>query len=212
MSNIYFLAIIDISKYPNFVAKHLVKNDYGERTIFNILTMSDILNENTSVSFEYNNAKYLIYCDNDLEVLLMVVNLNYPDSFLAKLALDFKSEYDESNKYTNQSYTFLKSLAIKYNDLNTLSPTKKILEDIEEVRSIMHTNISKALEKCEKLEILIHKTEQLKYQAGIFNNESKKLKNKMCQENAKPKIIISIIAILILLSIIIPICLQFSKK
>jgi hypothetical protein len=50
---------------------------------------------------------------------------------------------------------------------------------VSEVKEIMMQNIEKVLDRGEKLELLVDKTENLRYQADQFQKSGKALRNKM---------------------------------
>lgn len=86
----------------------------------------------------------------------------------------------------------------------TRTTATEVIYKIEEVKNIMHENIEKATENCIKLESIDRKAEDLMIDAGIFQTNAKKLKDKMWWKNIKLYLICSS-AILIILGIIVAI-------
>jgi len=78
--------------------------------------------------------------------------------------------------------------------------------DIEEVKKTMVSNIEKVLERSEKIEVLVDKTDDLHSQSQSFKRKGTKLKRKMWWKNAKLccciiliiSIIIAVIAVAIM--------------
>lgn len=73
---------------------------------------------------------------------------------------------------------------------------------VDEVKDIMTQNIEKVLERGEKIEILVDKTEELSTSAQSFQKSSTKLKNQMWWKNKKWTLVI-VLVILIVLGIIV---------
>jgi len=74
----------------------------------------------------------------------------------------------------------------------------KVRKEIDEVKSIMVENIEKVLERGEKIELLVEKTDNLSHESFTFHSKSKDLKRHMWWKNFK----ITLILILVVLAII----------
>ena len=74
----------------------------------------------------------------------------------------------------------------------------KVQSDIDDVKNVMVQNIEKVLERGEKIELLVEKTEAMNDQAMNFKKSSTSLKNAMWWKNVKLWIIIAIVAIVLL--------------
>jgi len=74
----------------------------------------------------------------------------------------------------------------------------KVQEEISQVKDVMIKNIDKVLERGEKIELLVDKTEVLDQHAFKFKKASTKLKRAMWWKNAK----LTILIILVLLGVI----------
>ena len=73
---------------------------------------------------------------------------------------------------------------------------------VDEVKDIMTQNIDKVLERGEKIEILVDKTEELSSTADSFQKSSKKLKTQMWWRDKKWTIVI-VLVILVVIGIIV---------
>jgi vesicle-associated membrane protein 7 len=82
----------------------------------------------------------------------------------------------------------------------------KVKGEIDEVKSVMVTNIEQVLARGEKIELLVDKTENLNQQAFKFKRQSRDLKNSMWWKNVKLMIIIFVIVVLVLYFIIAMAC------
>ena len=61
----------------------------------------------------------------------------------------------------------------------------RVQGEIEEVRQVMVENIERVLERGEKIELLVDKTENLNHQAFRFKKQSRALRNMMWRKNVK---------------------------
>jgi vesicle-associated membrane protein 72 len=72
---------------------------------------------------------------------------------------------------------------------------------VSEVKNIMMENIEKVLDRGEKLEVLVDKTESLRYQADQFQKSGKALRNKMWWQNIKMKLLVGLIVAIVIVVI-----------
>ena len=70
----------------------------------------------------------------------------------------------------------------------------------------MVDNIEKVLERGEKIELLVDKTDNLRFQADKFHKTGRQLRSRMWWQNAKMKIIIVLILILVGVIIFCAVC------
>ncbi|XP_073032402.1 vesicle-associated membrane protein 727 [Primulina eburnea] len=151
-----------------------------------------------------------------------------PFIFLEKVKDDFKQRYGESIKNDDQhpladddedDDLFEDRFSIAYNldrefgprlkehmeycmnhpeEINKLS---KLKTQITEVKGIMMDNIEKVLDRGEKIELLVDKTETLQFQADSFQRQGRQLRRKMWLQNLHMKLMIGG-AVLVLLFIL----------
>lgn len=76
-----------------------------------------------------------------------------------------------------------------------LTPSPRCAAQVSEVKQIMMENIEKVLDRGEKLELLVDKTENLRYQADQFQKGGKALRNKMWWQNMKMKLMVAVILV-----------------
>lgn len=93
-----------------------------------------------------------------------------------------------------------------------LSKFSKIKAQVSEVKGIMMDNIEKVLDRGEKIELLVDKTEGLQFQADNFQRQGRQLRRKMWLQNLKFKLIVLGIVLVILLIIWLSVCNGFSCK
>ncbi|PWA53936.1 vesicle-associated membrane protein [Artemisia annua] len=87
------------------------------------------------------------------------------------------------------------------NHPDEMSKLSKLKAQITEVKGIMMDNIEKVLDRGEKIELLVDKTENLQFQANSFQIQGRQLRRKMWLQNLQTKLIIggSILTFLITL-------------
>ncbi|KAL0299139.1 UNVERIFIED_CONTAM: Vesicle-associated membrane protein [Sesamum calycinum] len=83
-------------------------------------------------------------------------------------------------------------------EMNKLS---KLKAQITEVKGIMMDNIEKVLDRGEKIELLVDKTENLQFQADSFQRQGRQLRRKMWLQNLHMKLMVGG-AVLILICLI----------
>jgi vesicle-associated membrane protein 72 len=82
-----------------------------------------------------------------------------------------------------------------------ISKLSKLKAHISEVKGIMMDNIEKVLDRGEKIELLVDKTENLQFQADSFQRQGRSLRRKMWLHNLRLKLMLgaAIFALLVLL-------------
>lgn len=80
---------------------------------------------------------------------------------------------------------------------NNSTKIVEIQQEIDETKLIMHKNIDAVIEKGEKINLLVDKTENLRRDAYLFRGKTRDLKRRMCWDNYKTLIIIFFIILII---------------
>ncbi|XP_065870475.1 vesicle-associated membrane protein 727 [Euphorbia lathyris] len=149
-----------------------------------------------------------------------------PFVFLDRVKDDFKQRYDSS--ISNEAHPladdedddlFEDRFSIAYNldrefgprlkehmqycmsHPEEISKLSKLKAQITEVKGIMMDNIEKVLDRGERIELLVDKTENLQFQADSFQRQGRQLRRKMWLQNLQMKLMVGG-AILILIVII----------
>jgi len=159
-----------------------------------------------SYSYENYNFNYLVeggityICMTDQEMGLRV-----PYAFLFDINSRFKAAYQQ--KLSTASSMEMKDVFSRVirdrieffsNDKNA-DKISKVKGEIEEAKTIMVKNIDKVLERGDRIEVLVSKTEDLHSQSESFQKKSTSLKRKLCCQNAK----ITFILICVIVTIIV---------
>jgi len=83
------------------------------------------------------------------------------------------------------------------NNLHEHDKIAKVQHQLREVKEIMVKNIDAVLERGEKIEILVEKTEVMEQHAFKFNRSAVKLRKKMCWQDWKLKILIVVVLLVV---------------
>ncbi|CDO99425.1 unnamed protein product [Coffea canephora] len=141
-----------------------------------------------------------------------------PIAFLERIKEDFHKRYGGGKASTASAKSLNKEFGpklkehMKYcvdhpEEINKLA---KIKAQVSEVKGVMMENIEKVLDRGEKIELLVDKTENLRSQAQDFRQQGTKMKRKMWVQNMKIKLIVAGIILAILLIIILSVCPGFK--
>ncbi|XP_019166108.1 PREDICTED: putative vesicle-associated membrane protein 726 [Ipomoea nil] len=86
----------------------------------------------------------------------------------------------------------------------------KVQGQVDQVKGVMMGNIEKVLERGEKIELLVDKTEDLRSQAQDFRKQGTQIKKKLWFENMKIKLVVLAIIVALILIIVLSICHGFK--
>ena len=87
-----------------------------------------------------------------------------------------------------------------------VSKVSQVQQQVSQVKEIMMDNIEKVLDRGEKIELLVDKSDALRFQADNFHKTGRQLRRKMWCENMKMKAIIGLVLLVILLTLIFTLC------
>jgi len=111
---------------------------------------------------------------------------------------------ENTTQFRRFSVTMKKAIEIAYSGgQGKIDDVKKQIED---TRQIMSSNIDKVLERGERLEDVMDKSEAMKDTADAFRKKGRELRKKMWWQNMKMKIIIGVVILIILLLLFFGIC------
>jgi len=168
-----------------------------------------------------NNNKFTYTCDRHTFNYLVEEGYTYlvvadeefgrqiPFAFLERVKEDFKKRYAGGRADSAIAHSLDKEFGPKLKDHmqycvdhpDEMNKISKIKSQVAEVKGIMMDNIEKVLDRGEKIELLVDKTENLRFQADNFQKQGKQLRRKMWFQNMKVKLIV--LAIIIVIAIII---------
>lgn len=87
-----------------------------------------------------------------------------------------------------------------------VSKVVAVQKKVDEVKGIMVENIERVLERGERIELLVDKTDSLRFQADKFHKTGRALRTKMWWQNFKVQIIVLLVVVLIAVIIFASIC------
>jgi len=153
------------------------------------------------------------YSVTDGLVFLCLAEREYPRhvafDFLEQLQGRFNTRYGKrartarAGEYNRDFRLALENLLGEFNEGDKLS---KVRKQVDELKGVMLENIDKVLQRGEKLEIMVEKSEMLEEQAKIFQKKSTEVKRHFCMQNARLIVIIAVIIIIIILVIVLALC------
>lgn len=134
------------------------------------------------------------------------------DQIRNKFIGKYLSSYSSAGELSKSS-EFGPEIARIFSECTSPSSAKlaQINANLGDVRDIMTENLSKALERSEKLEVMEQKAENIKESASQFQREAKGIRRAMCIQRYKWWVLIGV-AIAVILIIIIVIIVVKTKK
>ncbi|CAI9117847.1 OLC1v1019333C2 [Oldenlandia corymbosa var. corymbosa] len=165
-------------------------------------------------TFNYHVDNGFTYC----VVAAEAAGRQLPIAFLERVKEDFNKRYGGGKAATANAKGLNKEFGpklkehMKYcvehpEEINRLA---KVKAQVSEVKGVMMENIEKVLDRGEKIELLVDKTENLRSQAQDFRTQGTKMKRKMWIQNMKIKLIAFGIVFVIILIIVLTICPRFQ--
>ncbi|XP_061363972.1 vesicle-associated membrane protein 727 isoform X3 [Gastrolobium bilobum] len=169
-----------------------------------------------------NSSKYTYSCDghtfnflidNGFVYLVVAdesVGRSVPFIFLERVKDDFKKRYG-ANRFSIAYHldrefgpTLKEHMQYCMNNPEEISKLSKLKAQITEVKGIMMDNIEKVLDRGEKIELLVDKTENLQFQADSFQRQGRQLRRKMWLQNLQMKLMVGggILILIIILWVI----------
>ncbi|XP_068658518.1 vesicle-associated membrane protein 727-like [Aristolochia californica] len=91
-----------------------------------------------------------------------------------------------------------------------MSKLSKLRTQITEVKGIMMDNIEKVLDRGERIELLVDKTESLQFQADSFQRQGRQLRRKMWLQNLRLKLMVAGAALALIIIIWLIACRGFK--
>jgi len=169
----------------------------------------------SKMSYVYDRHIFHYLVNDELTYLCMAdeeFGRRIPFSFLEEVKNRFRATYGERGKTAlsfamNEDFSrVLKNLMEYYSHNPNADKITKVKGEIDEVKTVMVQNIEKVLERGERIELLVDRTETLTQNAFKFKKSSTVLKNSMWRKNIKLIIIIIIIVLILLYIIIASVC------
>ncbi|KAK8664531.1 hypothetical protein V6N13_084316 [Hibiscus sabdariffa] len=137
-----------------------------------------------------------------------------PIAFLERIKDDFVSKYSSGKAAAAPAFSLNKEFGLKLKEQmqyciehpEEISKLAKVKAQVSEVKGVMMENIEKVLDRGEKIDMLVDKTENLHHQAQDFRSTGTKIRRKMWLQNMKIKLIFLGILIALILIIVLSVC------
>lgn len=157
------------------------------------------------------------YLESDGYVFLCVADQAFgrqaPFACLDKIASDFSSSHgaaarDAIAHSLNRSFAPVLRQHMEYVSHNSgeVDKVSKVQQQVSEVKEIMMDNIEKVLDRGEKIELLVDKTENLRFQADNFHKTGRALRRRMWWQNLKMKLVFASFVVIVILILFLSFC------
>ncbi|XP_057812139.1 vesicle-associated membrane protein 721-like [Salvia miltiorrhiza] len=177
-----------------------------------------------------SNNKFTYNCDNHTFNYLVHDGFTYcvvaeesagrqvPMAFLERIKDDFVAKYGGGKAATAPANGLNKEFGPKLKEQmqyciehpEEISKFAKVKAQVSEVKGVMMENIEKVLDRGEKIELLVDKTENLHHQAQDFRTTGTQIRRKMWLQNMKIKLIVLAIIVALILIIVLSVCKGFK--
>lgn len=165
-------------------------------------------------TFNYLVENGFTYC----VVAIEAAGRQIPIAFLERVKEDFNKRYGGGKAATAVAHSLNKEFGSKLKEHmqycldhpEEISKLAKVKAQVSEVKGVMMENIEKVLDRGEKIELLVDKTENLRSQAQDFRTQGTKMRRKMWFQNMKIKLIVLGIIVALILIIILSVCHGFQ--
>ncbi|KAK7303511.1 hypothetical protein RJT34_14418 [Clitoria ternatea] len=141
-----------------------------------------------------------------------------PMAFLERVKEDFVSKYGGGKATTAPANSLNREFGPKLKEHmqycvdhpEEISKLTKVKAQVSEVKGVMMENIEKVLDRGDRIELLVDKTENLHHQAQDFRTSGTRIRRKMWLQNMKMKLIVLGILIALILIIVLSVCHGFN--
>ncbi|KAF8654818.1 hypothetical protein HU200_061452 [Digitaria exilis] len=167
---------------------------------------------------KHGGDKYVCFSTAYCVVAVESVGRQIPIAFLDRVKEDFTKKYGGGKAATAAANSLNREFGSKLKEHmqycvdhpEEVSKLAKVKAQVSEVKGVMMENIEKVLDRGEKIELLVDKTENLRSQAQDFRQQGTKVRRKMWLQNMKIKLIVLGIIIALILIIILSVCHGFN--
>eukprot|EP00271_Cylindrocystis_brebissonii_P015646 TRINITY_DN385_c0_g7_i1.p1 TRINITY_DN385_c0_g7~~TRINITY_DN385_c0_g7_i1.p1 ORF type:complete len:230 (-),score=48.08 TRINITY_DN385_c0_g7_i1:106-795(-) len=176
----------------------------------------------TNSKLTYPHSPHALnYLIQDGYAYMALTDEGYPKAttfaFLDRIRADFESSMKSkaasaqplglNKEYGPKLKEHMKFVLEHPEEMNKLA---KIQAQVSEVKGVMRDNIDKVLQRGEKFESLVEKTDDLREKANIFQKRTTEIRSKMWYENLRTKMVIIILFVILGLIIWVSICNGFT--
>ncbi|KAI0242424.1 palmitoyltransferase [Massospora cicadina] len=110
--------------------------------------------------------------------LMIVTDAEYPSrvafTLLTKIGDDFIAQIPKTQWRKDVGFLPLQNYLTQYQDPHKADPMMRVQKELDETKIVMHKTIESVLERGEKLDNLVNRSEQLSAQSKLFYKSAKK--------------------------------------
>jgi len=183
--------------------------------------LEKIPQQNGRMSYTYDRYVFHYLTDDGIVYLTMsddALGRRIPFAFLEDIRNRFKTAYGSRARSAiagamNEEFSrVLQTQMDYYSNAANADKISKVREQIDEVQTIMVQNIERVLERGERIELLVDKTEALNSNALQFKKQSTNLRRAMFWKNVKMWLILAAVVLVIIYIIVAFVCGPFLGK
>jgi len=165
----------------------------------------------SKMSYVYDRHIFHILVEEGLTFLCMAdeeFGRRIPFAFLDDIKNRFIATYGNRGRSAlayamNEEFSRVLQKQMEYYSNNpNADKVTRVKEDLDNVKSVMVQNIEKVLDRGERIELLVDKTENLNAAAVKFKKQSTQLKKRMWWKNVKLYLIVGVVLVIIILIIV----------
>ncbi|CAI8600830.1 unnamed protein product [Vicia faba] len=193
----------------------------GNFTTIALQCLQKLPASNNRFTYNCDGHTFSFLVDNGFSYCVVAVESvgrQIPIAFLERIKDDFNKRYGGGRAATATSKSLNKEFGPKLKEHmqycvehpEEVSKLAKVKAQVSEVKGVMMENIDKVIDRGEKIEVLVDKTENLRSQAQDFRQQGTQLRRKMWYQNMKIKLIVLAIIIALILIIVLSVCHGFS--
>lgn len=201
------------------LAEH--SNISGNANLIAVRLLEKLPNENTRVSYTQDRHMFHILVQDGITFLCMAeegVGRRIPFAYLEDIKTKFFNEYahvcKEAVAYEfNTDFSRVMAQQMDYYSNNPAADTiNRVKGEMMEVKNIMIENIEKVLDRGERLDVLVDKTELLQGEAFAFRSGARRVRRAMWWKNFRMWLIMSgVVAVLVFFIVALACGFNFQK-
>ena len=153
------------------------RSSVGEFIKFFGSTISERVPKNERQSIEQEGMHGHIHSRGEGVAVIMITDKEYPSRVAFSLLLKIGDEFIQDNARNkwaeNMGYIKLKAHITRYQDPQKADPIMKVQKELDETKIVMHKTIESVLQRGEKLDNLVDRSEQLSAQSKMFYKSAK---------------------------------------
>lgn len=175
------------------------------------------LHDDTKCTYVSGSYHFHVIVDDGLVYLCMAdedFGKRQPYAFLEEIKRRFVNSSLKQRAISAHAYEFrrdfgqvLASQMSLYSDpgYDESDQISKVRKEVNEVKDVMTQNIEKVLERGEKIDVLVGKTEELDHSSQVFHRQAKRLRREMWWKNKKICLILVFVVAIIIAVIVLAI-------